>query len=255
MIAKTGYGKNKSICAKIQRLWPYYGMMFPAILLIAIYRYIPMGGLVMVFKNYRITRSLFACDWVGLNNFRTVFSKYTFSLAFRNTIIISLYKLIFVFPTPIILALMLNEMRGTKMKRLFQTSYYLPHFISWVVISSLVFTFFAPESGAITVWLRETFGININILTDAKIFRGTLVVTDIWKEIGWGSIIYLATITGIDPLLYEAAYVDGANKLQQIWHVTLPGLIPTIMTMLLLRVGHILDAGFEQVLVMKNSLV
>lgn len=240
---------------RMRRLWPYYLMMLPAILLIAVYRYIPMGGLAMVFKDYRITRSLFNCDWVGLKNFQMVFSKYTFSLAFYNTIIISFYKLIFVFPTPILLALMLNELHGVRMKRVLQTCYYLPHFISWVVISSLVFTFFAPESGAITVWFRNVLGININVLTDAKVFRGTLVVTDIWKEIGWGSIIYLATITSIDPQLYEAARVDGAKKLQQIWYVTLPGILPTIITMLLLRVGHILDAGFEQVLVMQNTLV
>lgn len=238
-----------------RRLWPYYLMMLPAILLLIIYRYLPMGGLVMVFKNYRITRPLMQCDWVGLKNFSLVFSKYTFSLALWNTIIISLSKILFVFPAPILLALMLNEVRSTRVKRVLQTSYYLPHFISWVVISSLVFTFFAPESGALTVWLRDTFGLRVNVLTDPKVFRGTLVATDLWKEIGWESIIYLATITGIDPELYEAARVDGAKKLQQIWHVTLPGILPTIMTMLLLRVGSILDAGFEQVLVMQNTLV
>ena len=236
-------------------LWPYYLMMLPAILLLVVYRYIPMGSLIMVFKNYRITRNLWDCDWVGLKNFTTVFNKYAFKLALKNTIIISLYKLVFAFPAPILLALMLNELRSNRAKRLLQTCYYLPHFISWVVISSLVFTFFAPESGAITKWVFDTFGLRMDILTNAKVFRGTLVVTDIWKEIGWSSIIYLATITGIDQQLYEAACVDGATKLQQIWHVTIPGLIPTIMTMLLLRVGHILDAGFEQILVMQNSLV
>lgn len=234
---------------------PYYGMMFPALALIIVYRYIPMGGLIMVFQDYRITRSLFACDWVGFKNFSTVFSKYAFQLALNNTIIISLYKLVLAFPAPILLALMLNELHGTRLKRLLQTCYYLPHFISWVVISSLVFTFFAPESGAISSWFSEIFGIRIDVLTNAKVFRGTLVVTDIWKEIGWSSIIYLATIVGIDPELYEAARVDGARKLQMIWYVTLPGLLPTIMTMLLLRVGHILDAGFEQILVMQNALV
>lgn len=237
------------------RLWPYYLMMLPAIVLILVYRYIPMGGLMMVFKNYRITRPLFDCDWVGLKNFITVFNKYSFHLALNNTIIISLYKLVFAFPAPIILALMLNELHGNRTKRLLQTCYYLPHFISWVVISSLVFTFLAPESGAIANWIHDTFGVKVDVITNANVFRGTLVVTDIWKEIGWSSIIYLATITGIDPQLYEAARVDGARKFQQIWYVTLPGLVPTIMTMLLLRVGHILDAGFEQILVMQNSLV
>ena len=253
--AKLHTTSSSTFVKRLRRLWPYYLMMLPAIVLIFIYRYIPMGGLMMVFKDYRITRPLFSCDWVGLKNFQMVFSKYTFSMAFYNTIIISLYKLVFVFPAPILLALMLNEVRGTKVKRVLQTAYYLPHFISWVVISSLVFTFFAPESGAITVWLREAFGIQIDVLTNTRVFRGTLVVTDIWKEIGWGSIIYLATITGIDPQLYEAARVDGAQKLQQIWHITLPGILPTIITMLLMRVGHILDAGFEQILVMQNTLV
>ena len=169
-------------------------MIFPALVLIIVYRYIPMGGLIMVFKDYRITRSLFDCEWVGLKNFATVFNKYAFQLAFNNTIIISLYKLILAFPAPILLALMLNELHGNRLKRLLQTCYYLPHFISWVVISSLVFTFFAPESGAISAWLSDTFGIRIDVLTNANIFRGTLVVTDIWKEIGWSSIIYLATM-------------------------------------------------------------
>ena len=236
-------------------LWPYYLMMLPAILLLVVYRYIPMGSLIMVFKNYRITRNLWDCDWVGLKNFITVFNKYAFKLALKNTIIISLYKLVFAFPAPILLALMLNELRSNRAKRLLQTCYYLPHFISWVVISSLLFTFFAPERGAITKWIFDTFGLRMDILTNATVFRGTLVVTDIWKEIGWSTIIYLATINGIDQQLYEAACVDGATKLQQVWHVTIPGLIPTIMTMLLLRVGHILDAGFEQILVMQNSLV
>lgn len=242
-------------CNHSMRLWPYYLMMMPAVLLLIVYRYIPMGSLVMVFKNYRITRSLWNCEWIGLKNFAMVFSKFAFKLALKNTIIISLYKLTFAFPAPILLALMLNELHSNRTKRLLQTCYYLPHFISWVVISSLVFTFFAPESGAVTKWIFDSFGFRIDVLTNARVFRGTLVVSDIWKEIGWSSIIYLATITGIDQQLYEAACVDGATKIQQIWHVTIPGLVPTIMTMLLLRVGHILDAGFEQILVMQNSLV
>lgn len=237
------------------RLIPLYVLLIPAVAYFLIYRYAPMFGLLMVFKDYRITRSLFNCDWVGLINFETLFSKYAFQLALRNTVVISGIKIIFSFPAPIILAVMLTELRAKRLKRVLQTFYYLPHFISWVVISSLIFTFFAPESGAITQALSNAFGLNVNVMTDPGTFRWTLVVSQIWKEVGWGSIIYLAAITGIDPTQYEAAIVDGARKYQQIRYITLPGILPTIMTMLLVRVGNILDAGFEQIFVMQNTLV
>lgn len=234
---------------------PLYLLMLPGMIYLIVYRYAPMGGLIMVFKNFRITRGIFGSDWNGLQNFVQLFSVPNFPQILRNTVEISLLKLIFGFPAPIILALMLNELRNIAFKRTLQTALYLPHFISWVVCGTMVFTFFGPSSGVVTKVANEWFGIKLNLMMEPTSFRGLLVASDIWKEIGWGSIIYLAALTGIDSSYYEAAMIDGANKRQQLWYITLPCLMPTIMTMLLLRVGRIMNAGMEQIYVLQNSLV
>ena len=238
-----------------KRSLPLYLIMLPALVYFIVYRYVPMAGLIMVFKKYRITRGILASPWCGLDNFITLFSSPSFGLILRNTILISFYKLLFAFPAPIIAALMLNALKSRAYKRTLQTALYLPHFISWVVLGSLVFTFFAPSSGVLTQYLSNTFGISLNLMMDPTKFRSLLVGSDIWKEVGWGSIIYLATLVGIDATLYEAAVMDGASKRQQLWYITMPCLVPTIMTMLLLRVVRILDAGFEQIYVLQNPLV
>jgi putative aldouronate transport system permease protein len=229
--------------------------MLPGFLFFIIYRYIPMGGLVMVFKNYRITRGIFGSDWSGFTNFVRLFSAPAFPMIIRNTILISLYKLILGFPAPIIVALLLNEIHSVAFKRTLQTVLYLPHFVSWVVLGSLINTFFGPSTGVIPVFLQQRFGISFNILMNSRNFVGMLVGSDIWKEVGWGSIIYLAAITSIDTEMYEAAIVDGANRFQQIFRITLPCMLPVIMTMLMLRLGGILNAGFEQIFILQNSLV
>lgn len=234
---------------------PLYLLMLPGMIYLIVYRYAPMGGLIMVFKNFRITRGIFGSDWNGLQNFVQLFSVPNFPQILRNTVEISLLKLIFGFPAPIILALMLNELRNIAFKRTLQTALYLPHFISWVVCGTMVFTFFGPSSGVVTKVANEWFGVKLNLMMEPTSFRGLLVASDIWKEIGWGSIIYLAALTGIDSSYYEAAMIDGANKRQQLWYITLPCLMPTIMTMLLLRVGRIMNAGMEQIYVLQNSLV
>lgn len=163
-------------------------------------------------------------------------------------------KLLFNFPAPIIVALMLNEINSRKLKRTLQTTLYLPHFLSWVVLGSLIFTLFAPSSGAVSKAVRP-LGWEIKWLTDPIQFRWLLVFSDIWKEVGWGTIVYLAAITSIDGQQYEAALIDGANHWQKLWYITIPALMPTIMTMLLLRVGKILNVGFDQVFILQNSLV
>lgn len=238
-----------------QRLGMVYLLMLPAILLLFVYKYIPMGGgLLIAFKEFKITKGIFASQWCGWDNFRRLFQSPFFPMVVRNTICISLYKLLFGFPVPILLAIMLNEVRSGKLKRIFQTGYYLPHFISWVVIANLLIVFFAPSSGALS-GIFKALHINYNPLMDSSQFQGFLVLTDIWKEIGWSSIIYLAAITAIDPTLYEAAVIDGANRLQLMRHITFSSLVPTIMMMLLMRVGHILNAGFDQIFVMQNAAV
>jgi len=214
-----------------------------------------MGGLVIVFKNYRITRGIFTSEWNGLQNFIDLFSAPVFPMVIRNTILISLYKLIFGFPAPIIVALLLNEINNVPFKRTLQTVLYLPHFISWVVMAGIINALLAPYTGAFPLFLQRNFGIQLDLIMNPTNFVGLLVGSSIWKEVGWGSIIYLASITSIDTELYEAAKIDGANRFQQIFKITLPLLIPVIMTMFLLRLGNILNAGFEQIFVMQNSLV
>lgn len=249
---RRGLPRNKE---QWKRMGMIYLLMLPALLMIFVYRYIPMGGGILIaFKEFRITKGIFASDWNGIKNFLTLFQSPFFGMALRNTISISFKKLIFGFPIPILLAIMLNEVRSNKAKRIFQTGYYLPHFISWVVIANLLIVFFAPSSGALSGIFR-TLGVNYNPLIDKSQFQGFLVLSDIWKEVGWSSIIYLAAITSIDPTLYEAGVIDGANRFQLMRHITFSSLIPTIMMMLMLRVGHILNAGFDQIFVMQNTAV
>ena len=193
-----------------RRYLPLYLLMIPGMIYLIVYRYIPMGGLIMVFKNFRITRGILGSDWNGIQNFVQLFSVPSFPQILRNTVEISLLKLVFGFPAPIILALMLNELRNVALKRTLQTALYLPHFISWVVCGTMVFTFFGPSSGVVTKAARDWFGIELNLMMQPSSFRGLLVVSDVWKEVGWGSIIYLAALTGIDTSYYEAAMIDGA---------------------------------------------
>lgn len=251
-------GRAKRLSVKShhrKRAMILYGIMLPALVILLVYKYIPMvSGILISFKDFRIARGILASEWVGFENFEKMFASPFFPMILKNTIFISLKKLLFGFPAPIILALMINEVRQNQVKRLFQTAYYLPHFISWIVIGNMLFAFFAPESGALSP-VFNALGIPFNPLMNTGIFQEFLVATEIWKEIGWGCIIYLAAITAIDPSMYEAAIIDGANKRHQLLYVTLPTLLPTIMTMLLMRVGQILDAGFDQIFILQNDIV
>lgn len=247
--------KRHSMRLSMRKYALLYLLMLPGIVYLLLFRYLPMGGLIIAFKNYRLTRGIFDSPWVGIENFQKLFKTATFSTVLGNTVAISFMKLLCGFPAPIIVALMLNEVRSSGYKRTLQTVMYMPHFLSWVVVGSLIFTFFAPQSGVFSQLFQSVFGRRINIMINPKTFRWLLVLSDVWKGVGWGSIIYLATLSGIDPTLYEAAVVDGANRGQQLWYISLPELVPTIMTMLLMRVGHILNTGFEQIYVLQNALV
>ena len=230
-------------------------MMALPVVYFLVFRYAPMFGLVIAFKDYNVFLGLRASEWVGLRNFRELFASPDFWQIFRNTLVISLMKLIIGFPIPIILALLLNEIRSTGFKRVMQTVLYLPYFISWAIIGTMILVLFSPTSGllsGVSIWLT---GERMNLLTSAEHFRGILVVSDIWRNAGWGTIIYLAAISQVDPNLYEAAIVDGANKLRQIWHVTIPAIAGVIVLLFILRVGWMMHAGFEQILVLQNPLV
>lgn len=246
---------TKGRSSKLLKYWDLYLMLLPAVILILLFKYIPMYGVIIAFKDYNFMEGVWGSEWVGFQYFRELFSFDEFPRVVRNTVIISLMKLLVGFPIPIILALLLNELKFDKFKRMVQTITYLPHFISWVIIGGLAIDMLSPSSGIINR-IIEMLGFQpIFFMSDEGIFRWILVGSDIWKEAGWGAIIYLAALLGINDELYQAATVDGANRFRQIWHISLPGLKSTIIIILLLRIGYILDAGFEQVLVMYNPTV
>ncbi|WP_171056022.1 ABC transporter permease [Paenibacillus sinopodophylli] len=241
--------------SKLLKYWDLYLMLLPAVILILLFKYVPMYGVIIAFKDYNFMAGVWRSDWVGLQYFRELFTFDEFPRVVRNTVIISLMKLLVGFPIPIILALLLNELKLVKLKRMVQTITYLPHFISWVIIGGLAIDMLSPSSGIINR-IIEMLGFQpIFFMSDEGLFRWILVGSDVWKEAGWGAIIYLAALLGINEELYQAATVDGANRFRQIWHISLPGLKSTIIIILLLRIGYILDAGFEQVLVMYNPTV
>lgn len=234
-----------------------YLMVIPGIAYFILFRYVPMYGITIAFRDYNLFRGFSDAPWVGLAVFRRMFGLAAFNRAFVNTIIISLTKLAWGFPAPVILSLMLNEVVHIKLKKSVQTSLLLPHFMSWVVIGGILYMMLSPNSGIIRD-IARFFGYQgtiVNILGDKRYFRTFLVASEIWKEMGYGTIVYLAAIAGIDQELYEAARSDGANKWAQIWHVTLASIRPMIVLLLILRVGGILNAGFEQIFVLANTLV
>ena len=233
----------------------FYLMLLPGIIYFIIFHYAPMYGVQIAFRNYKMKLGFFASPWVGMDNFEKLFRDPGFITALRNTIIISLLKIAVGFPAPVILALMLNAVRSTRLRRVFQSISYLPHFLSWIVIASLVRSMFSTSMGSVNQLIKR-FGFEpVNFLGSGQYFRGVLVLTDCWKEVGWGSIIYLAALMGVDRQLYEAATVDGAGPFRQLVSVTIPSIAPTIITMLILRVGGILSAGQDQVYAMYNELV
>ncbi len=193
-------------------------------------------------------------EWVGLEHFKTFFMNPDFKMLLVNTFSISILNLVFFFPMPIILALLLNEIKNKFMKKSIQTMIYIPHFISMVIVASITFTLLNTDSGVINQIIYSLTGNKLEFLSDPKYFRWIIVIQNIWKETGWGMIIFLAALAGVDTQLYEAAQVDGAGKLRQVWHVTLPAIKSTIIIMLIMKVGTLLNTGFEQIFLMKNSL-
>nr|WP_245583130.1 ABC transporter permease subunit [Paenibacillus daejeonensis] len=222
-----------------------YVMILPGILFYIIFKYIPLAGSVIAFQNFQIFNGIFGSPWVGLDNFKFIFTYDDFYNVLRNTALIALYQLVFGFPAPIILALLFNEVRLMLAKRTLQSLFYLPHFLSWVVVGGVVFELLSNQ-GFVNA-IREWFGYGpILYMQESRFFRTIVVISAIWKEVGWGTIIYLAAISSIDPSQYEAAVVDGANKWKQVIYITLPALFPTILILFLLNIGNFLELGFDQ---------
>ncbi|WP_018754506.1 ABC transporter permease [Paenibacillus terrigena] len=227
-------------------------MVIPGILLIIIFSYIPMYGVLMAFQDYSIFKGFAASPWVGLKHFEMFFNSPEFFNVMRNTLVISLLKLCIGFPAPIILALMLNEVRHMLFKRVVQTITYLPHFMSWVIVAGIVMSLLSTDNGSVNILLENLNLVDepINFLSIPKLFWSILVTTNVWKEIGFGSIVYMAAIAGIDPHMYEAASMDGASKFKQIYLITLPSIMPVVIIFMILAIGNLLNAGFEDILLL-----
>ena len=234
----------------IKREWQLYLMLLPAIVWFVVFLYKPMYGLQIAFKDYSIFRGVDGSPWVGFEHFETLLSNDQFARAFWNTIKISALNLLFGFPAPIILALLFNEIINTTYKRVTQTIVYLPHFISSVIIAGIITTAFSPTAGVVNT-VMGWFGIDsIYFLTKPEWFRPIFVGTGIWQEAGFGSIVFLAAIAGVSPSLYESAVVDGASRWQMMWKITLPSILPTIIIMLIIRIGNVMEVSFEMIILL-----
>jgi putative aldouronate transport system permease protein len=231
-----------------------YILLLPGMVYFAIFRYAPMYGVTIAFQNYLPFLGFSGSPWVGLTHFQTLFASPDFPRVLGNTLILALLNVVFVFPAPIIVALLLNELRLGMLRRAIQSSIYIPHFLSWTIVAALTYLLFALDTGPITHLMNTTFDGHFAFLSDPDWFRPLIVVQTLWKSTGWGTIVYLAALASVDPHLYEAARMDGANRWQQMRHVTLPGIRSTIVVMSILTAGHLLDTSFEQVYLLTNSL-
>lgn len=255
--AKKAAGKSRSKMQALLHDWRLYLMVLVPIVYYIVFCYKPMYGLVIAFQKYNLFKGVAGSKWVGWDNFEFVFSMRDFPIALGNTLILNFLDLLFGFPVPIVLAIMLNEMRMVRVKKIFQTVLYLPHFLSWVIIGGMVLTIFAPTTGVVnsTLMKMDLISNNIPFLTNGVYWRVTYVLVGVWQSMGWGTILYMAAITGINQELFEAAKIDGANKMQQIWHVTLPGIRSTIVVLLILNVGQMMNIGFDRPFVIGNTMV
>lgn len=246
--------KRPNVLGRIKKDKWLYLLLTPGLLYFIIFKYVPMWGVMLAFKNYQPFLGFWKSDWVGLEHFRVFFTNPEFYMLLRNTLILSLYNLVFFFPAPIILALLLNELRLAFFKRIVQTLIYIPHFISLVIVASLTYVFLTTEGGLINELLLKYMGTKIDFLANPDWFRPMIIMQTIWKETGFGTIIFLAALAGVDVEQYEAAITDGANRWRQLWHITLPSIRSTIIILLILRMGDVLDNGFEQIFLMLNPL-
>ncbi|SHE11533.1 sn-glycerol-3-phosphate transport system permease protein ugpA [Chlamydia abortus] len=246
----TGKGSLRKHTLR-KHLW-FYLLAAPGILYFLIFHYGPMWGVLLAFQEYSPYLGFLKSEWVGLEHFQRFFSETTFLELLRNTLLLSLYNLLFYFPFTIILSLLLNEVRSSLYKRFVQTVLYLPHFVSWVIIVGITFIFLGP-SGVINHYLEIWIQNNLPFLMSNEWFRPVVLFQQIWKDAGWGTIIFLAALAGVNPELYEAAKVDGANRWHNIWHITLPCIRSTIIILLILRLGSVMDSNFQQVFLMWNN--
>jgi len=256
--AGTAVEKKTTPRSRLRRLWKYkllYLLLMPAFIWVFLFDYLPLYGISIAFMDYNVIQGFSGSEWAGLKYFRMLFESEMFRNAFKNTLLISLYKMISGFLCPIVLALALNEIRAVWFKKTLQTAVYLPRFVSWVVYGGIITLLLSPETGVVNKIVELFGGTPAYLLVEPAYFRTILVVTDAMKEMGWAAIIYMAAIAGLNPEVYEAAVMDGATRLQRILHVTLPGITGTIVVIFILRVGYIMSAGLDQVINLYNPMV
>lgn len=256
-IAEAGKDNRAGMARVLVRLrkdWLLYVMLLPGLLYFLVFKYGPMLGLITAFQDYNAMLGWFGSEFVGFKHFIRLFEDPKFFQIFRNTLVLAFFNIVVYFPLPIILALLINELKLKKYKNVVQSVLYLPHFVSWVVVGGICMTLFSAESGALTDLISTLFGREVRVLSEEAFFPALITGQVIWKECGWGTIIFLAALTGVDMQLYEAARVDGANRWRQMLHITFPAIKPTIITLLILRMGSFLNTGFEQIFLMLNSM-
>lgn len=246
--------KSTAVLSAVKKYKLLYLMILPGLLYFIVFKYMPMGGLVIAFQDYQPFLGITGSEWVGFKHFIRLFTEPTFMMLLRNTLILFAMNIVIFFPLPIIVALMLNELRNRHLKNWIQTIVYIPHFMSWVIIVSITYVFLTVDGGVINELIASLGGKKISFLTSPEWLRTIYIGQIIWKELGWSTIIYLAAITVVDPQLYEAAEMDGAARLRKTWHVTLPAIRPVIITLLILKIGSTLDLGFEHMYLLLNSL-
>ncbi|WP_081972418.1 ABC transporter permease [Paenibacillus borealis] len=232
-----------------------YALLLPGLAFLLLFKYTPMYGILIAFQDFNIFGGIGGSDWVGLAQFEKLIHSSDFMNVLINTLVISLYKIVILFPIPVLIALLLNEVKRMFFKRTIQTVIYLPHFLSWVIISGSFITILSPAGGLVNEIIRSFGGHPVSFLTDNQFFRSVIVFTAGWKETGWNAIVFIAAIAGIEQEQYEAAAIDGAGRIRQMISITLPGILPTVVLMFILRIGSLLEAGTEQILTMYNPLV
>ncbi len=253
--AEPAMPRRPSVGKRVVKYRELYVMMLLPVAYYVIFHYVPMYGLTIAFKDFNLMKGIMNSPWAGLKYFSQVWGNPMFWQSFRNTLIISGLKLLITFPAPILLALLLNEIRAMKFKRVVQTISYLPHFISWVVLSAIVINFLSPSVGPVNALIKLTGHNAVNFVADKRWFRTVLVISTLWKGVGWGTIVYLAAFSGINPELYEAAVLDGAGRVRQTLHVTLPAIMPVVVIMLIFAVGGIINDDFDQIYNLYNQAV
>lgn len=253
--SKAGVSKREKISFKqmFKSNWQLYVLVLPAVVYFFVFNYMPLYGIQIAFKDYKAVSGIMGSEWVGLKHFETFFNAYYFKRLLSNTFLLNIFNLLWSFPIPLILAIFMNQIRGSKRKRFVQTSIYVPYFVSTVVLAGMLYIFLSPTSGIFNIF-REAFGMKaVDFMSDAKAFRTIYVVSGIWQTAGWGTILYIASLSGIDPALYEAAEIDGASIWQKIHYIDLPSLVPIAMMIFILDCGKILSSNTDKALVMQTA--